>query len=434
MTSSRGSDWPIQSNITLIQSSLDALDQGITVFDADLKLVYANRKFLELRDLPPYLGKVGTRFEEQIRFRAKRGDYGPGGVEGLVQDHVELAKKFEAHRIERSRMDGTVLEIRGIPLSSGGFIFTYADITDRKRAEETMLAANAELKLAMSAHENQGQKLVAMLEELSFAKQHLVAANRAKSEFLANMSHELRTPLNAIIGFSEMLGIEIFGPIGNDKYREYVRDIHESGQHLLDLINDILDLSKIESGTEKLHEENVDISVVVESVLKLVRQRSEKHGVKLELELSGESPVLWADERKLKQILVNLLSNAIKFTKAGGTVTLKGWCRIESGYVFQVIDTGIGIALEDIPKALSQFGQVDSALNRQYEGTGLGLPLTKSLVELHSGSLDLQSDVGVGTTVTVRFPAERIVHSRRDTQTLDTADRKTGRILQWRNP
>jgi signal transduction histidine kinase len=263
-----------------------------------------------------------------------------------------------------------------------------------------------------------------MLEELSFAKQHLVAANRAKSEFLANMSHELRTPLNAIIGFSEIIGIETFGPIGSVKYRDYARDIHESGHHLLDLINDILDLSKVESGLDELCEEYTEVPKVIESVLKLVRQRAENADLELELDLSEDMPLLRADERKLKQILLNLLSNAIKFTNAGGTVTLKGWCRIESGYVFQVIDTGIGIALEDIPKALSQFGQVDSVLNRQHEGTGLGLPLTKSLVELHGGSLDLQSNVGVGTTVTVRFPAERVIHSQRETETLGTADRQ----------
>ncbi|MCH8997126.1 MAG: PAS-domain containing protein [Proteobacteria bacterium] len=421
MTSSGDRDWQTQSNTTLIQSSLDALDQGVTVFDADLKLVFANRAFLELRDLPPYLGKVGTRFEEQVRYRAERGDYGPGDVEGLVREHVELAEKFEAHRTERTQLDGKVLEIRGDPLSGGGFIATYTDITDRKRAEESLQTATAELELAGSAHEMQGQKMAAMLEELSIAKQHLGAANRAKSEFLATMSHELRTPLNAIIGFSEIIGTETFGPIGNVKYRDYARDIHESGQHLLDLINDILDISKVESGMEELYEENVDISVVADSVLRLVRQRAQKHGVKLELELSDESPALRVDVRKLKQILVNLLSNAIKFTKAGGTVTLKGWGRIESGYVFQVIDTGIGIAPEDIPKALSQFGQVDNALNRQHEGTGLGLPLTKSLVELHGGSMDLQSDVGVGTTVTVRFPADRIVASPDVKQSLSAA-------------
>ncbi len=172
-----------------------------------------------------------------------------------------------------------------------------------------------------------------------------------------------------------------------------------------------MDLSKVESGTDELHEDNIDIHRVVRSVLKLVEHRAEHDGVKLEIELPDQLPALCADKRKLKQILVNLLSNAVKFTNAGGKVTLRFWCRRDSGYVFQIIDTGIGIAPKDIPKALSRFGQVDGALSRQYEGTGLGLPLTKALVELHGASFDLQSQVGVGTTVTVRFPAERIVAS-----------------------
>ncbi len=155
----------------------------------------------------------------------------------------------------------------------------------------------------------------------------------------------------------------------------------------------------------------------------LVGQRSEQGGIKLEFELPDQLPALRADERKLKQILVNLLSNAVKFTDAGGEVRLRAWCRMDSGYVFQIVDTGIGIAPDDIPKALSRFGQVDADLNRQYEGTGLGLPLTKALVEQHGGALDLQSEVGVGTTVTVRFPAERIVASLDNSDSLDVEDR-----------
>ncbi|MEX2009880.1 MAG: ATP-binding protein, partial [Dongiaceae bacterium] len=176
-----------------------------------------------------------------------------------------------------------------------------------------------------------------------------------------------------------------------------------------DLINDILDLSKIEAGGEEQHEEEIDIPEIIRSVMTLVKGRAEKSGVRLALDLPDGLPMLRADERKIKQILVNILSNGIKFTKAGGSVTLKAWCPPGNGYVLRITDTGIGMALEDIPKALTPFGQIDSELSRKHEGTGLGLPLTKHLVEMHSGSLDLQSAKGVGTTVTVRFPAERIV-------------------------
>jgi signal transduction histidine kinase len=193
-------------------------------------------------------------------------------------------------------------------------------------------------------------------------------------------------------------------------------DIHDSGQHLLELINDILDLSKIESGTDELREEDIEIHELVGSVMALVKGRAQTGGVELETGLEDGLPMLRVDKRKLKQILANLLTNAVKFTSTGGKVTLRVWCCAKDGHVFQVVDTGIGIALEDIPKALAPFQQIDSALNRKYEGTGLGLPLTKCLVELHGGSLDLQSQVGVGTTVTARFPAQRIIRRSDSTQ------------------
>ena len=224
------------------------------------------------------------------------------------------------------------------------------------------------------------------------------------------MSHELRTPLNAIIGFSEIISKEVLGPVGNPDYRDYAGDILASGQHLLGLIEDVLDLSRIEAGKAELREENVDIPQLIRSCITMAKGQAATGGVSLTVDLDEKTmPSLRADPRKLKQILVNLLSNAIKFNKAGGTVTIKGRHAADSGYTLQVIDTGIGIAPDDIPKALTRFQQLDGDLNRRYEGTGLGLPLAKSLTELHGGSLDIQSTVGQGTTVTVRLPSEQVV-------------------------
>ncbi len=298
------------------------------------------------------------------------------------------------------------------------------EILERRNAEAAQEQRIAELLLSKSALEKQGREIVRLAEDLAVARDRAEDANRTKSMFLATMSHELRTPLNAIIGFSELIGGEMFGPVGNDSYREYANDIRESGQHLLDLINDILDLSKFESGSDELCEESIEISELTRSVRWLVTGRAQDGNIELATELADDAPMLRADKLKLKQILINLLSNAIKFTDPGGKITLKAWCSMNSGYVFQVVDTGIGIALEDIPKALMPFQQIDNRLNRKYQGTGLGLPLSKSLIEMHGGSLDLQSQVGVGTTVTVRFPAERIVPLRHDNEALGTSDRK----------
>jgi PAS domain S-box-containing protein len=244
---------------------------------------------------------------------------------------------------------------------------------------------------------------------LERAKEQADLANRAKSEFLANVSHELRTPLNAIIGFSEILQSESFGPLGSQRYRDYAADISQSGQHLLSLINDILDLSKIESGVEELYEEEIDISELVQPLMTLVDPHAKKAKVALKLDLQPELPHLLADKRKLKQILVNLLGNAIKFTRAEGTVSLTVRFQFGSGFAIQIVDDGIGIAPEDIPRAMTKFHQVDSDLNRKYEGTGLGLPLATSLAELHGGTLEIESELGVGTTVTVRLPDSRAV-------------------------
>jgi signal transduction histidine kinase len=226
------------------------------------------------------------------------------------------------------------------------------------------------------------------------------------------MSHELRTPLNAVIGFSEIIKEAMLGDDRIDSYRGYATDIHESGCHLLSLINDILDMSKIEAGKLELVDETVDLADAIETSLRLVRERALQNGVDLVSDVPEDLPSLTADLRKIKQIAINLLSNAVKFTPAGGRVTVSACVRDDGRMILRVADTGIGIAEDDIETVLAPFGQADAGLNRQYEGTGLGLSLTKALAELHGGTLDIKSRTGEpdrGTTVDVVFPAARVI-------------------------
>jgi len=244
-------------------------------------------------------------------------------------------------------------------------------------------------------------------QRLQVAKLAAETANRTKSEFLANMSHELRTPLNAIIGFSDVIQSRMFGPI-SDRYREYAGNILTSGNHLLGLINEVLDLSKLEAGQLELHEENVDLLDIVSISLRFVESQAKKSKVNLSQVMDEKARFIRADERRLRQAVVNLLSNAVKFTPAGGSVRVV-CAHTDSGILIVVSDTGVGMASADIPKAMEPFGQVDSKLSRKYEGTGLGLPLAKDLIELHGGSLTVESQVNVGTTVTITLPPERII-------------------------
>ena len=264
----------------------------------------------------------------------------------------------------------------------GGLQGFFIDITDQKRAQAT------------------SQRAIELAEQ----------ANRTKSDFLANMSHELRTPLNSIIGFAEIMDGELFGPLGNDRYCDYAKNIHVSGRHLLELINDILDLSKIESGRFELQEVEVDLLALLRSCYTSLKDKAKDAGVHFSLSADTSLPDFYGDGRRTKQILINLLSNAIKFTKPGGSVALEARVVTGKGLFLSVQDTGIGIDSKDIALAMEKFSQINSSLTRQHYGSGLGLPIAKSLAEIHGGQLLLKSKVGQGTTVTIWMPEERVLN------------------------
>ena len=368
-------------NAQLLRATLENMADGVRVFDKDLRLVAWNTKSLEMLNYPPEMGKVGTHYTEFVDYSTQRGDYrDEKGSEGR-DARLNRAKSSRGRGSEFVSRDGRIIQKRRNAMPDGGFVSTYQDVTKRKHSQM-------------------------MLEE---AKEHAEQASRSKSEFLANMSHELRTPLNAIIGFSQIMCDELLGPLGDNTYREYAQDIKASGEHLMSIINDILDLSKVEAGKTQLNEQEVDIGSVVASCLRLMEERAAAGKLTLRSDLPQARLMLRCDERLMRQIILNLLSNAVKFTPAGGTVTVAAAFVGDEGLTLTVSDTGIGIADADIPKIMAPFMQVDSSLSRKFNGTGLGLPLVESFVRLHGGTFALKSKIGEGTSAIIRLPTDRMV-------------------------
>ena len=376
----------------LLQNTLDNIGEGLSVFDAHGRLAARNARFCELLNLPQDL-PVGTPLADILMCQATDGEFGD------VDPTAETARRLKQfHREvpivkERVTRRGLMLQIRRSAMPNGAVISVYSDITEIRAAERRLLEARSQAE----------------------------SANHSKSEFLANMSHELRTPLNAIIGFTEIISHQLFGPVGNDKYLEYIKDVHSSSLHLLSIINDVLDMSKIEAGKLELAKQAVGLQEIMGDVIRIVHEHASSRGIELIFQAAKQALVIWADERAMKQIFLNLLSNAIKFSPEQEAVVIRLDSEPSGEIVIEVEDHGIGMDEQEQEKALQPFGQAKPATTRHYGGTGLGLPITKGLVEAHGGTLAISSRVGKGTIVRVILPP-RLMLPPADTETLQRAE------------
>jgi len=362
----------------LLQSTLENIGEGLSVFDSEGRLIAWNLRFCELLDLPANLAASAT-LHDILMHQATRGDFGGDDPETEVAKRLDLFYRDVPTIKERLMPLGRTLQIRRRAMPNGSVISIYSDVTENKASEGRLIEARSQAE----------------------------AANRAKGDFLANMSHELRTPLNAIIGFSEVISNELFGPIANEKYLEYIKDIHSSSLHLLSIINDVLDMSKIEAGKVELAKEVVQIQNVISEVMRMVHEKARSRDIELTAQLSDENVEIWADERSMKQIFLNLLSNAIKFSKEGGQIYVRVFADQPDIAVLEIEDHGIGMSEEEQERALQPFGQAKPVITRNYGGTGLGLPITKGLVEAHGGTLTIDSRAEHGTLVRIILPRER---------------------------
>jgi two-component system, cell cycle sensor histidine kinase PleC len=404
-----------------LRDAVETIPEAFVVWDADNRLVLCNSNFQALHNLPDHSVEAGTPYETVIA----------AGSKPIVRNRVSNqgpplpgARTFEA-QLE----DGRWLHISERRTKDGGYVSVGTDITALKlheeklmQSEKRLMATVSDLRRSQQTLEYQTEQLADLAEKYAEEKTRAEDANQAKSKFLANMSHELRTPLNAIIGFSEIMESGMFGALGADKYHEYCRDIRHSGQFLLEVINDILDMSKIEAGRMKLDFEEIELDRILAEAMRVVTSRAEDKQLALSAEIAP-SVFFKADRRALKQVALNLLSNAVKFTPEGGSVTVRG--RLSGGAITIAIqDSGIGIEKDALKKLGRPFEQVESQLTKSHQGSGLGLAIAKSLVELHGGAMRIRSAPGKGTLVVVRLPRVTPVGVREETEPLRPRPRR----------
>ena len=394
-----------------LRDAIETIPEAFVVWDAQNRLVLCNSNFQELHNLPDDAIKAGASYESVVA----------AGRKPVVRSKVTSEGQSPGARTFEAQLeDGRWLHISERRTKDGGYVSVGTDITNIKRHEEKLMdsekrlmATVADLRHSQQKLERQAEEVADLAEKYAEEKTRAEEANQAKSKFLANMSHELRTPLNAIIGFSEIMESGMFGPLGSDKYREYCHDIHQSGQYLLDVINDILDMSKIEAGRIRLDAEPIELESFLNDAMRVVSGRANDKRLKLTARI-GAGIRLTADHRLLKQIILNLLSNAVKFTPEGGRITIRSRATAGGWVSVSIADTGIGIPEEALARLGRPFEQVESQLTKSHQGSGLGLAIAKSLTELHQGTMRIHSTLGRGTMVLLRLPVTRPAAQREE--------------------
>jgi two-component system cell cycle sensor histidine kinase PleC len=386
-----------------LRDAIETIPEAFVVWDAQNRLVLCNSNFQELHNLPDEAIVAGASYESVVA----------AGRKPVVRSKVTSEGQIPGARTFEAQLDdGRWLHISERRTKDGGYVSVGTDITNIKlheerlmESEKRLMATVADLRNSQQKLERQAEEVADLAEKYAEEKTRAEEANAAKSKFLANMSHELRTPLNAIIGFSEIMESGMFGPLGTEKYREYCRDIHQSGQYLLDVINDILDMSKIEAGRIRLDLEQVELESFLHDAMRVVSGRADDKGLKLIARI-GAGIRLNADHRLLKQIVLNLLSNAVKFTQEGGRITIRARATRRCVSI-AIADTGIGIPHDALARLGRPFEQVESQLTKSHQGSGLGLAIAKSLTELHHGTMRIRSTLERGTMVLLRLPIDR---------------------------